>query len=289
MMKFLKYVPAVAVLLFAHSATAQNDFVQDELNAIREDIKILQRQIYRGAKNSDFKPVEEHSSYTASADVKQLGEYDQIIRDINGKVDELEHKISEVEQRIETINRDIDTRLKLIEGKPIKAGNNSGAGITKHAAPVANNAPKSVTGDKVYGSNLAPIKTNDSSVHSIYAEGMNAVYAKDYDTAAENFRTIISQYPNDTLAGNAQYWLGEVYYAKGDFTNAAINFAEGYKKFKDNPKAPDNLLKLGLSMKNLNKNSEACSAFTNLPREFSSAPKDIKDRAADEAKKLGCK
>ena len=47
-------------------------------------------------------------------------------------------------------------------------------------------------------------------------------------------------------------------------------------------------LKLGLSMAQLGKTDEACLAFVNLPTEFANAPDNIKAKAKNEAKKMGC-
>lgn len=54
---------------------------------------------------------------------------------------------------------------------------------------------------------------------------------------AEGF---LRQFPNDGLAGNAQYWLGETYYVRQDYQNAAIAFGEGFQRYPKSAKAPDN-------------------------------------------------
>ena len=103
------------------------------------------------------------------------------------------------------------------------------------------------------------------------------------------FNKILSKHPQDKLAGNAQYWLGETYYARKEFDRAAVSFAKGYQNYKESPKRADSLLKLGMSMQSLNKKDEACAAFVSLPTEFPKADKTLKNKAAEGAKKLGCK
>ncbi len=66
--------------------------------------------------------------------------------------------------------------------------------------------------------------------------------------AEQGFETFLQSNPKHVLAGNAQYWLGESYYARKDYQNAMTAFAEGYKNYKTSPKGPDNLLKLGLTL-----------------------------------------
>ena len=99
----------------------------------------------------------------------------------------------------------------------------------------------------------------------------------------------MKKYPKSDLVGNANYWLGETYYARGKFEQAVGIFADGFTKYKKNSKAPDNLLKLGLSMNKLGRKQDACTAFTSLSSEFPKAAQTLKNRAKAEAKKLSCK
>ncbi|MBQ7303376.1 MAG: tetratricopeptide repeat protein [Alphaproteobacteria bacterium] len=100
---------------------------------------------------------------------------------------------------------------------------------------------------------------------------------------------ILDKHSKDKLSGNAQYWLGEVYYKDKKFDKAAVAFGRGYSNYKDGSKGADSLLKLGLSMSQIGKKDEACLAFVNLPTEFKNADDTIKAKAKSEAQKLGCK
>ena len=63
---------------------------------------------------------------------------------------------------------------------------------------------------------------------------------------------------------------------------------EGFTKFPDSIKGPDNLLKLGLSFSNLNQKNEACSAFYELEIKYKNSPKNVLERSQEERKKLNC-
>ena len=123
-------------------------------------------------------------------------------------------------------------------------------------------------------------------------EQYDAAYALlrkgDHVGAEKAFLAFIEAHSKHDLAGNANYWLGETYYARGQFEQAAPIFAEGFTTYKDNIKGPDNLLKLGLTMDKLGKKDEACMAFTSIDEEFPKAEQSIKDRAKEEAQKLAC-
>src|SRR5258707_15469237 len=83
----------------------------------------------------------------------------------------------------------------------------------------------------------------------------------DYPGSEAALRAFIEQHPSDPMAGNAQYWLGETYYARSKFMEAASTFAEGYKRYPKSAKAPDTLLKLGMSLAQANQKQNACVAL----------------------------
>src|SRR5690242_10301249 len=57
-----------------------------------------------------------------------------------------------------------------------------------------------------------------------------------YEDAEQALRGFVQQHPKDTLAPAAQYWLGETFYVRKDYGNAAAAFADGYEKYPKSPK-----------------------------------------------------
>ena len=282
-MKKFRVIALAAVLDgVSGTALAQTGTFEEELAQLREDVTFLQRQVYQN-NNADV------NSLTSSKNVSvQIGQFDELLRQVIGKTDELEFKIKKLNERLDVMNKDIDVRFKMLEGKPVSSsGSLELPAKNKFAAPVAKDAPKSIVGDSIKGDDLKPLKSAD--VKSIYQEGLEALKAGNDKLAEEKFNTILGKFPEDKLAGNAQYWLGEVYYGRKDFTKAAVAFAKGYEKYKDGNKGADNILKLGMSMKELGKKDEACTAFTNLPKEFPKAEESVKVKAAQLAGELQCK
>jgi tol-pal system protein YbgF len=110
----------------------------------------------------------------------------------------------------------------------------------------------------------------------------------DYPAAEEALRSFLLQHPNDALAGNAQYWLGETYYQRERFADAASAFAEGYKRYPKGGKAADELLKLGMSLARANQKQNACLAFAQLDHNFPNPGSAIRERAGAEKKRIGC-
>jgi tol-pal system protein YbgF len=110
----------------------------------------------------------------------------------------------------------------------------------------------------------------------------------DYVGAERAFGAFLVSYPNDPLADNAQYWRAETFYVQEDYHQAAVYFAEGYKKYPTGKKAAANLLKLGMSLGRLGKNHEACASLDELRRRFPDAPGNVQQYARTERQRLGC-
>jgi tol-pal system protein YbgF len=141
--------------------------------------------------------------------------------------------------------------------------------------------------DKTLGvlSDSAP---EGSDPAALYEEAFMTLRQGRYEEAEKSFTTFLSSYPKHEFASNAQYWLSESYYARGQYDKAAQGFAKGYQQYPKAPKKADNLLKLGVSLAELDKKSEACVTLQQLENEVPDAPSSIKTRAKQEQEKLGC-
>ena len=122
---------------------------------------------------------------------------------------------------------------------------------------------------------------------ALYERSNESLLRRQFADAEAGFSNFVSKYPDHSLAGSAQYWLGETFYAQGDFRQAAQNFLHGYKNYPKSRRAPDSLLKLGISLNKLGQTQQACAAFGALGGEFPNAI-DAKKRAQAESKRAGC-
>jgi tol-pal system protein YbgF len=68
-----------------------------------------------------------------------------------------------------------------------------------------------------------------------------------HDEAVATFRGFVKQHPQHDLADNAQYWLGECYYDRKDYSTALREFRRVAERFPQGNKAPDALLKVAFS------------------------------------------
>ena len=111
---------------------------------------------------------------------------------------------------------------------------------------------------------------------------------QDFAMAETALRSFVEAHPEGELAGNAQYWLGETHYVRKNYQDAAFAFAESYQKYPKGSKAADSLLKLGMSLAQLDKKREACTAYSRLLSNFPDANARLKARVQRERSAANC-
>jgi tol-pal system protein YbgF len=125
------------------------------------------------------------------------------------------------------------------------------------AAPTASSAPASTS---------APVPTENPEV--LYGRAFDALKASNYPDAISGMSGFVAQFPTHPLADNAQYWLGQTYYVRRDYAKAIDAFAAVGSRSPDSSKAPDALLKKGLSELSLGRNDAARASFNEVLRRY---------------------
>ncbi len=246
----------------------------DRMDRLERDLTLVQRKIY---KSSDASQSEEASVSAAfpQGSVEHLyakiTELEQVVAHLTAQVEETNASLTALDGRVSKLSQDVDFRLTALENAPKPTS-------TEKQAKAA---PSAVT-------DVVVTQVNPADAQKDYDAAYALLKKAQYEEAETALKAFLKNYPSDKLAGNAQYWLGETYYVRGRFDQAAVTFAEGVQKYKENAKGADSLLKLGMSMARLNKTKEACTAFKNLEKEFPKASEALKARAKSEMDKISC-
>ncbi len=127
-----------------------------------------------------------------------------------------------------------------------------------------------------------------ASPDQAYEEAYTLFKLQKYDQAQAAFEDFLKKYPKYPLAANAQFWIGESFFARNQFDKAAKAFALAYQNYPQGPKGADSLLKLGLSLNALGKKNEACLTWAQLKRQYPTAGPTL-TRANNESQKTACK
>lgn len=237
--------------------------------------------------------VAQDSSLAADFEVR-LQRLERDVSVMTGRYEETTYQISQMRERLEKMNADVDFRLKDIESKGGGAmgGNAMGDGALgpSKTAKGADKAPERAPEKAPEKEKLAPVAALPAGAtpEKQYEHAFELLRQADYDKAEKALQEFITKNKTHAYASNAQYWLGESYYVRNKFPEAAQAFAENLSKYPKNPKAPDSLLKLGMTLQQLNKKSDACTAFNQLMTKFPEASASVKRRADTERKRINC-
>lgn len=136
-------------------------------------------------------------------------------------------------------------------------------------------------------SRMAPGET-ELQPQQLYERAYGLLLQKDYSSAEETFEDFLKRHPNHALAGNAQYWLGETFYVRGQYRPAAAAFLKGYQEYSKGQKAPESLLKLAMSLQRLGQKDAACSSYNEFATKYPNPPAHLKTLAQTERQRSGC-
>ena len=127
-----------------------------------------------------------------------------------------------------------------------------------------------------------------SSARGLLDQAYGALNRREYSAADTYFKQFLDQYPNDPMAGSAQYGSGEAAFASGEYRTAADRFLKTFTNFPNSDRAPEALLKLAISLRRLGENAAACDSFAELQRRYPQGPKTVLQRAEVEKKRANC-
>jgi tol-pal system protein YbgF len=231
------------------------------------------------------------------------------MRKIEGQFDELRYLIERMDARLEKLVADVDFRLTALESTPqARAGSGQAPGFLDRAdsdPTRSGGAGSLVDPDEEYKPSGGPrilgtIPLEDGVVEPVAPEPEQTAHASvlpdgtpeerykyalgllrkaRYDEADRVLGAFIEVHGDHPLADNASFWRGETFYARKMFGDAARIYATNLQRYPEGGKAPDNLVKLGMALENLERTNEACQAFAELDRKFPDMPANVRQAA----------
>jgi tol-pal system protein YbgF len=109
-----------------------------------------------------------------------------------------------------------------------------------------------------------------------------------YESAETDFQAFIHKHPKDRLVADAVYYLGETYSLRGRQREAAEQFLKVSTDYARSARAPDGMVKLGVSLNALGAKEQACATFAEVSRKYPNASIAIKNSVDRESKRAKC-
>jgi len=181
---------------------------------------------------------------------KQLDDLRQDMARLRGQIEVQGNQIETLDRRQKELYSDLDARLLKLQAA-IKAQETQAAAV---------GTPDPALEAKTYESALGKFNLGD------------------YQGSIAAFRNYLVTFPNGQQAANAQYWIGNAYYALRDFKAAIAEQQKVVAGWPGSPKAPEALLNIASCQENLKQLKSARETLNALMKKYPGTP------AAEKAK-----
>jgi len=285
--------------------------ISDQIQVITKDLKTLEKAVY---KKSDI--VSSTNSSSISSDglnedimtkhLLKLNEIEDQFRQLTNKFEEVNFKLDKLSTRVSKIQSDTQLRFSDLENGTNITGKEKKASLPGSSKPQdfgaapgyqTTNLPKEQSINSVESAQTIiaeepekrdSLLPNKPAVEQ-YEFAVSFMKIGDYETAEFALKEFIDKNKDHDLAGSAQYWYGETFRIRQLYSDAATAYLDGYQNYPKSKKAPDNLLKLGITMVQLGEKDQGCKMISGLKKEYPKASKSVLQKAQYEQKKFKCK
>ena len=315
-LKVYKILISIVFLFLTNYIYAEEDdinliAISDQIQVITNDLKTLEKAVYQKSDIVNLKSSGSLSSDGLNEDIMtkhllKLNEIEDQFRELTNKFEEVNFKLDKLSTRVTKIQSDAQLRFSDLENGTINTTAKKQTvlpGSTKPqdfgAAPAyqTSNLPKTQSINSVESAktviseepeqreSLLP----DKPAEDQYEFAVSFMKIGDYETAEFTLKEFIDKNKDHDLAGSAQYWYGETFRIRQLYSDAATAYLDGYQNYPKSMKAPDNLLKLGITMVQLGEKEQGCKMISGIKKEYPKATKSVLQKAQYEQKKFKCK
>jgi len=147
--------------------------------------------------------------------VNQLQKMSEEIASLRGQVEALNYELETAKKRQQDFYVDLDTRLRKLEPQSASSGNSQD------------------------GQAAAKTAGDPAAENQAYEAALNHFKAGRYKEASWGFSAFVQKFPDSDLAPNAQFWLGNAFYAQRDCRKAIEVQSILTSKWPNSTKAAD--------------------------------------------------
>jgi tol-pal system protein YbgF len=317
--KLIKLKLTFIFIFLSNVVFADNHNLNEVLELIQKDLKILEKAVYSGSINiensNSQKSFDNNSEDVLTRHLLKLSEVESQFRELTNKFEEINFKIDKLSNRLSKVQSDNQLRFQDIENS-FSSGESSQKLTSTAKKQLEKKLPGSSQPQDLGSISYKDTETNETTqktqsvktTSTIVTEKFEAeqnilpsdtpekqyefatsfLKVGDYSTAERAFREFVITNSEHELAGNAQYWYAETFRIRQLYTDAATAYLEGYQKYPKGEKAPINLLKLGVSMVQIGEKEQGCKMIVGVEKQYPKANQSVLQKAKYESKKFEC-
>jgi tol-pal system protein YbgF len=187
------------------------------------------------------------------------------VQSLNDSLDELKSRIAKLDKQMQ----DMQAAMQTMQAQTAQPA----AGAQPGTAPA--DGSMAAPGAQPAG----PPQASAPPLQDTYQGALRDFNAARYDVAASEFGDVIHYYPNDDLAGNANFYMGEISYRQQKYKDAVKSYNAVLENFSGNPKAPAAQLHKGLSLLQLNQKDAGVHELRSLIQRYPQTPEALQARS----------
>lgn len=216
------------------------------------------------------------------------------------KIQQLEQKTGELQERIgsmESSNTEIDTRLSTVDthladiketqamaaARAAEEARKKAEAADRAEAAAKSGQPHEIAPEKTKKTPAEakrqqtveqtppaapPQKQGESSGNKTYDEALELFKAKKYKESQELFSEFIKKNPDNDLAVNARFWVGDCLYNQNEFALAILEYQNVIADYPNHTKAPAALFKQAMAFENLQDTDTAKIVYKKIIAEY---------------------
>ena len=201
----------------------------------------------------------------------QLETLQQEVSQLRGQVEQQQYELNKLKSLSKDRYIDLDKRVSGLatqaQAAPVIATTGSNVQIADSTATVST---PTATVAPLAAAPVRPVKLEEptSEARAAYNSAYELIRNKKFEEAQSAYRSYVTSYPNNSLTGNAHYWLGELALVLGNQGEALVQFKTVQDSFAGHSKVPDAIYKLGIVNDQLGNQSLAKEFFQRVISQY---------------------
>ena len=143
----------------------------------------------------------------------------------------------EIRKNVEDLQRALNTMAGFLGLQELAVSSKPSSQTEKQAAEAKSPADTGQTAEQ----------QPPSSAREHYDNALQLFRRGQYDAARNEFNSYLQKYPKSDLSDNAQFWLGECYYAEKSYGEAIAAYEKTIKEYPKSDKVSSAMLKQGMA------------------------------------------
>jgi tol-pal system protein YbgF len=270
----LRQIAAIACLavlvsaLPAQAASKEMIQLQTQVQALQDMLQQMQQS------NSEKMGVLQHLvEQTADTVNKMSANMDSLAQTVKTQNDATAAKVDGVSGQVQALNDSVDELKARMAGLSKTLQDLQAQSQTMAAQQPAQAAPAGGQQQPAPGQPAAqPAAPQAPPVGDLYQSALRDYNSARYDVAGSEFGDVLRFYPQDDLAGNAQFYLGEIAYRQGNYPAAIKAYDATVEQYSGNPKIPAAQLRKGEALIALNQKDAGVRELRSLIQRYPQTP-----------------